>query len=74
MTTEMSLKQHRTPNGFSALPQKSLYSLTKGILKANYYLILKQGAAKPHENPERIIPNNADDIQKRNERLPTLWA
>jgi len=58
----------------NALPQKSLFSLTKGVFMANCTLILKQGAAKPNENPERIIPNNADDIQERNEGLPAMWT
>ena len=53
---------------------KVTFNLTKGVLMANCNLILKQGAARQHENPKPIIPNNAHDIHKRTEGLPAMWA
>ncbi len=47
--------------GISALPQKSLCRIKRGVLMAYCNLIIKQGA-EANENPEWIIPNNTDSL------------
>src|SRR3990172_1825882 len=48
-----------------AIPQKSLFDLTKGVLLANCIFVAKQGA--DHENPQSIISDFTHDFHVRTE-------
>src|SRR3990172_9924567 len=54
----------------NAIPQKSLFDLTKGVLLANCIFVAKQGA--DHENPQSIISDFAHDFHVRTESLPAV--
>ena len=56
--------------GIFAMPQKSLFDLTKGVLLANCIFVAKQGA--DHENPQSIISDFAHDFHVRTESLPAV--
>jgi hypothetical protein len=51
---------------------KVTISLTRGVLRAYCNLMIKQGAED--ENPEWIIPEDADYLQMRTGQLSAMWA
>ena len=58
------------PRPLKAIPQKSLFDLTKVVLLANCIFVAKQGA--DHENPQSIISDFAHDFRVRTESLPAV--